>query len=112
MFKGICPRCKTSSMFKGLLSFHEACPTCSLPLAERDVGDGATFIVVILVGFLITLGSVIVEFSYSPPLWVHAVLWLPLTLLLSIAGLRVARAVSVRILYAQELRHSAKEYRP
>ena len=105
MLKGTCPSCNNASIFKGFLSFHEVCPKCGLSLAARDVGDGAIFIVIILVGFLITLGSVIVEFSFSPPLWVHAVLWLPLTFILSLAGLRFARSVAINLLYRQELRH-------
>jgi uncharacterized protein (DUF983 family) len=93
LFLGACPRCGTTSIFKGLLSFKSNCPSCGLMLADRDVGDGAVFLVVMFIGFFITLMSVVVEFAYAPSLWVHGALWLPMTMILSVVGLRGTRAL-------------------
>jgi uncharacterized protein (DUF983 family) len=100
-----CPRCKQASIYQGLLSFHASCPACALPLATRDVGDGAIFLVMMVIGFAITLLATVVELAYTPPLWVHAALWLPLTCMSSIAGLRVARAFMIAVSYRQEVLH-------
>jgi uncharacterized protein (DUF983 family) len=106
---GACPRCQQSSIFQGLLGFKDSCTSCHLPLANRDIGDGAVFLVITFIGFLITLMSAVVELKYTPPLWVHAALWFPLTIVLSLAGLRFARAFTLLIIYRQEVKHKTSD---
>ncbi len=92
-----CPRCGTGRLFKDWLSIVDSCTDCSLVLKHHDAADGPTFFALILVGFLI-IGLVgVVEYHFVPPLWVHAVLWIPLTILLSILCLRVFKTLFVTV---------------
>ncbi|MBV8456063.1 MAG: DUF983 domain-containing protein [Acetobacteraceae bacterium] len=95
-----CPGCGRGAVFRGLLEVREACPVCGLDLELRAV-----------VGVILVLGAVIVglafwvEMRFSPPLWVHAVLWPVLTVLAAIPMMRLAKAA----LIAQQYRYRASE---
>jgi uncharacterized protein (DUF983 family) len=91
-------------MFSGMLAFKDQCPECKLILADRDVGDGAVFLVITFIGFLVTVSAVTVELVYEPPLWVHAFLWFPATMVLAILGLRVTRAFMLLMLHKEEVK--------
>ena len=47
-----------------------------------------------------------VQLAFMPPFWVHVVLWVPLTALLTLGGLRIAKAA----LLAGEYRNRAREF--
>ena len=42
------------------------------------------------------------EVSVGPPLWVHFLLWIPLTLLLSLGALRLIKGVLITLQYANK----------
>lgn len=72
-----------------------------------DVGDGATVFVILIAGFLICAGALIVEVKYSPPYWVHAIIWLPLIAIVVLGGLRVVKGTLMVLQY----KHRAGEGR-
>ncbi len=39
------------------------------------------------------------EVSLAPPLWLHFLLWIPLTLVLSVASLRLIKGVLIALQY-------------
>ena len=94
-------------MFAGLLTFAPACGVCGLDLRAFNVGDGPAAFVTAIGGAMIVTLALIVELAFQPPVWVHAALWLPLTLLLVVGGLRVAKGW----LLASEFRQNAREGR-
>ena len=60
-----------------------------------------------IAGFIVVFAALIVEFKYEPPFWVHAVLWLPLILAVTLLPLRPIKA----LLIALQHRHKAAEGR-
>lgn len=102
-----CPRCGRGRLFRGFLSLARRCDACGLDYSTADTGDGPAFFVVLVVGTVITVAAVLVELAYAPPYWLHALLWLPATLLLSLALLRPFKAILVALQY----RHKAAEGR-
>ena len=100
-FSGACPRCGTPSIFKGPLDFVDTCESCGLDISKHDTGDGATFFVITIMGFIVTGLAAYVELAYEPPMWLHAVLWIPVILIGSIGMLRVFRG----ILLASQYKH-------
>ncbi len=89
---GVCPRCGIGHVFHNILDIVEACPHCQLNLSELDTGDGPAFLAIVLVGGIITALAGVVELAFSPPFWVHALLWIPLILVASILTLRIFKA--------------------
>ena len=57
-----------------------------------------------IVGAVITIGAVSVELRFAPPFWVHILLWLPLTTLLVIGMLRIAKGVLITLEYRNRAR--------
>ncbi len=82
-------------MFQGLLTVRPRCTVCDLDLGEMDTGDGATVFIILILGAVMVGLAFWVEFRFSPPLWIHAVLWPALILPLSILMMRPAKAAFV-----------------
>jgi uncharacterized protein (DUF983 family) len=104
---GRCPRCGKGSLFAGYLQIAPRCRACDLDYALFDVGDGASVFVILIVGFLVVGGALIVEVTYSPPYWVHAVIWLPAIAILTLGGLRLVKSTLMVLQY----KHQAREGR-
>lgn len=105
--KGLCPRCAAPTLFAGLLAFSARCRACGLDYDQFNVGDGPAAFLILIVGAIVTVLALSVELGFSPPWWVHVLLWLPLTLMLTIGLLRVAKGV----LLALEYKNRAREGR-
>ena len=100
-----CPRCGQGALFKGYLTVAASCSTCGLDFATFDVGDGAAALVILVVGAFVCGAALYVEFTFQPPLWVHALLWTPLIVVLTFFFLRVIKAALLVLQY----RHRAGE---
>ena len=75
------------------------CAVCGLDLAAHDSGDGPAAFAILLLGLVVVGLALIVEVRFAPPLWVHAVLWLPVILVGAIALLRPLKATLVALHY-------------
>lgn len=89
---GLCPQCGGKTLFRGLADFAPACGKCGLDYTKFNVGDGPAAFLTLIVGFIVVLLAVKVEFSFHPPFWIHALLWIPLTAAAVLWGLRVTKA--------------------
>jgi len=94
-----CPRCGEGRLYDGLVSIAPHCRACGLDLRAHDAGDGPIVFVVFLLGAVVAALAVTVEFTFSPPLWVHAVLWTPVVLIGAIALLRPFKAGFIALQY-------------
>ena len=110
-FAGIacrCPRCGRGRLFTGFLTLAPACESCGLDYGFADAGDGPAVFVILIAGFLVVGAAVIVEFVWRPPYWVHALLWIPMILIVTLGLLRPLKG----LLIALQFRHKAEEGRP
>jgi uncharacterized protein (DUF983 family) len=104
---GRCPRCGEGKLFDGFLALRPRCPKCGLDYSFADAGDGPAVFVMFIAGFIVVGMALVVEIKYAPPLWVHAVLWLPLILLVTLAPLRLIKGLLIALQY----HHDAAEGR-
>ena len=104
---GLCPRCGRGSLFDGYLKVRAVCSACLLNYSMFDPGDGPAVFVILIVGAIVAGGALIVEVTFHPPYWLHAVLWLPLILILTFGLLRLVKAALLVLQY----RHRAGEGR-
>jgi len=105
--RGLCPRCGANALFSGLASFAPRCRACGLDYSSFNVGDGPAAFLIFIVGGLVVLLAILVELKFSPPFWVHILLWLPLTIVLVVGLLRFAKG----LLLIVEYRNRAREGR-
>jgi uncharacterized protein (DUF983 family) len=104
---GRCPRCGKGKLFDGFLALRERCDGCGLDYAFADAGDGPAVFVMFISGFIVVGMALLVEVKYAPPLWVHALLWVPLILVVTLAPLRLIKG----LLIALQFHHDAAEGR-
>lgn len=103
--QGACPRCGARTLFAGVARFADVCPACELRFDVFNVGDGPAAFLTLIVGAIITGLGAWLEVAVAPPWWVHAVLWVPLTIVLVLGLLRVSKGM----LLAFEYRNAARE---
>jgi uncharacterized protein (DUF983 family) len=102
---GRCPRCGQGKLFDGYLTVRPTCRNCGQSFEFADSGDGPAVFIMMLVGFVVVALVLVTELAYRPPIWVHLVLWLPLTVILALLILRPLKGVMI----AQQFKHSARE---
>ncbi|HWT31649.1 MAG TPA: DUF983 domain-containing protein, partial [Propylenella sp.] len=105
--RGRCPRCGQGRLFDGFLKLAPRCRACGLDFSFVDSADGPAVFIILFVGFVIAGAALLVEIAYSPPIWVHVLLWGPLVLILCLGLLRPLKGVLV----AQQYIHRAAEGR-
>ena len=104
---GVCPRCGAPTLFAGWVRFADRCPRCGLDFASFNVGDGAAAFLTLGIGALVAGLAIAVELIFAPPVWVHILLWPPVTLVLILLSLRGGKGA----LLALEYRNGAREGR-
>jgi uncharacterized protein (DUF983 family) len=102
-----CPRCGEGRLFRGFLDLKANCESCGLDYGFADAGDGPAVFGILIGGFVVVFAALMVEVMYQPPYWVHAALWLPLIVLVTIGPLRPLKGVLIALQY----HHKAQEGR-
>jgi uncharacterized protein (DUF983 family) len=87
-FSGCCPACGHGRMFRTFLKVSDQCPACGEALRHHQADDAPAYFVILIVGHLIVPLALITEIAWSPPYWLHAAIWLPLTAGLAIGLLQ------------------------
>ena len=102
-----CPHCGRGKLFQGFLTLRPRCEICGLDYGFADSGDGPAVFIMFLAGFIVVGAALVTEVLYQPPLWVHAILWLPLILIVTLGLLRPMKGLMIALQY----HHKAAEGR-
>jgi uncharacterized protein (DUF983 family) len=94
-----CPRCGKGKLFAGFLTLRQCCDVCGLDFAFADTGDGASVFVILFAGLIVVGAALGVELEYQPPYWVHALLWVPLILIVTLGPLRPVKSLFMALQY-------------
>jgi uncharacterized protein (DUF983 family) len=97
--RGRCPRCGQGALFDGLLKVKDRCANCKLDYSFADAGDGPAVFVIMIVGFIVVGFAMWLEINYSPPIWLQALIWLPVATILCLTGLRMIKGVLIALQY-------------
>ena len=109
--RGRCPRCGEGRLFRGFLSLRPACERCGLDFGFADAGDGPAVFVILIGGFIVVFAALMTEVVYQPPYWVHAALWLPLILIVTLVPLRLVKGLLIALQYHHKAAEGRLEYR-
>lgn len=99
-----CPRCGRGKLYDGFLEFADKCESCDLDFTEFERGDGPAVFIILILGFIVVGLALVVEVSYQPPLWLHAIIWGPLIIGGSIGMLRPAKGLMIAMQYIYNAR--------
>lgn len=84
-----------------------SCRACGLDFTRFEAGDGPAVFVILIVGAIVAGGALITEVAFQPPYWVHALIWGPALVILSLGLLRPLKAALIVLQY----KHKAEEGR-
>jgi uncharacterized protein (DUF983 family) len=100
-----CPRCGQGRLFSGPIAIAPACAACGLDFSKFDTGDGFVVPILMVLGFIIAGGAIWLDLTFRPPLWVHALVWVPTTIVLALLMTRYLKS----FLAAQQFATRASE---
>lgn len=98
--RGRCPHCGVGAMFPRYLKVADHCPSCGEALYHHRADDAPPYAVILVLGHIIVPLLVLVEEIYRPEVWVHLVLWMPLTLVLSLVLLPMMKGGLIGLQWA------------
>jgi uncharacterized protein (DUF983 family) len=101
-----CPRCGQGRLFAGFLKLQPRCERCGLDFGFADSGDGPAVFIMFLAGAIVVGAALVTEILFQPPYWVHAALWLPLILLVTLGPLRPMKGLMIALQYHQQAAES------
>ena len=95
--RGACPACGTGKIFSSYLKVAPACGSCGEEFHHHRADDMPAYYVILIVGHIVVLAATSVEVAFRPDYWIHAALWGPLTLGLSLALLPPIKGATVAL---------------
>jgi uncharacterized protein (DUF983 family) len=101
-WRGRCPRCGAGSLFGSFLKMQSNCPTCGLALEPYRADDAPAYFTIFAVGHVVVPMVLMFEkYGDQPPLWLHALLWLPLSVILALLLLPRIKGAVIALLWTQ-----------
>lgn len=103
MLRGLalrCPSCGRGRMFSRYLKVGDTCAKCGEELHHHRADDAPPYFTIFIVGHIVVPLLMALELAVEPPVWVHLALWLPLTVILSLALLPVVKGAIVGLQWA------------
>lgn len=95
-----CPACGKGHLFRGYLKVVDRCEACGEDLSHQRADDAPPYLTIFAVGHIIVPLMLIVEMAWHLPDIVHLAIWLPLTLVLTLALLRPIKGAVVGLQWA------------
>ncbi len=95
-----CPACGVGPMFRRYLKVADHCSHCGEALHHQRADDAPPYFTIAIVGHVVVGLMLAVEMAYRPALWLHAALWLPLTLILTLLILPPVKGALVALQWA------------
>jgi uncharacterized protein (DUF983 family) len=95
-----CPACGSGKLFHRYLKVADHCQDCNEALHHHRADDAPPYFTISIVGHIIVALVLWVEMAYQPALWVHASLWMPLTLFMALVMLPPIKGALVGLQWA------------
>jgi len=95
-----CPACGVGGMFRRYLKVVDDCPHCGEALHHQRADDAPPYFTIVVVGHVVVGLVLAVEMAFRPPLWLHAAMWLPLTVILALIVLPPIKGTLVALQWA------------
>ena len=96
-FRCRCPACGEGTLFRAFLKVDDTCPACGEELHHHRADDFPAYLVIVIVGHIVVPLVLAVETHFAPAYWIHLVMWLPLTLGLSLGLLQPVKGAVVAL---------------
>ncbi|NJM36072.1 MAG: DUF983 domain-containing protein [Rhodomicrobium sp.] len=98
--RGRCPSCGEGRLFARYLKVADHCPACGEALYHHRADDAPPYFTILIAGHLIVPLLLAFEVALKPPLWLHAALWMPVTVGFCLALLPMVKGAIVGLQWA------------
>jgi len=110
-FRGRCPQCGEGKLFRAFLKTANNCSACGLDFTPHRADDLPAYLVIVIVGHIVVPTVLWIETNYSPAVWLQLAIYLPLTLVMSLALLQPVKGAVVGFQWAMRM-HGFDENAP
>ncbi|MBR0692867.1 DUF983 domain-containing protein [Bradyrhizobium lablabi] len=110
-FRGRCPRCGEGRLFRAFLKVDNNCSVCGLDFTPHRADDLPAYLVIVIVGHIVVPMALWIETNYSPPIALQLAIYLPVTLIASLALLQPVKGAVVGFQWALRM-HGFDENAP
>ncbi|TIW79775.1 MAG: DUF983 domain-containing protein, partial [Mesorhizobium sp.] len=97
---GRCPNCGEGKLFRGFTKTVETCSVCGEEIHHHRADDLPAYLVIVIVGHIVLGAFMGVEATSTLSTWQHILIWVPLTILLSIALLQPVKGAVIGLQWA------------
>jgi uncharacterized protein (DUF983 family) len=95
--RGRCPACGKGRLFRAFVKVADRCTECGEDFHHHRADDFPAYLTIFLVGHLIIPIAMYVEIAYQPSYWLHAAIWAPLVIVLSVGLLQPIKGTIVAL---------------
>lgn len=95
-----CPHCGEGKLFASFLKPVDHCEACGEEMFHHRADDLPAYLVVVIVGHIVVGAFMGVEATSTLSTWQHLAIWVPLTIILSVALLRPVKGAVVGLQWA------------
>ncbi|MEZ5811509.1 MAG: DUF983 domain-containing protein [Rhizobiaceae bacterium] len=95
-----CPNCGDGRLFASFVKTNEYCGHCGQAFHHHRADDLPAYLVIFIVGHIVVGLFMGVEATSELTLWQHLAMWIPLTIVLSLALLRPVKGAVVGLQWA------------
>ena len=99
-FASRCPRCGKGKLFRAFLKVDDHCSECGLDFTPHRADDLPAYLVIVIVGHIVVPTALLIETDYSPAVGLQLAIYLPLTVVLSLALLQPVKGAVVGLQWA------------
>jgi uncharacterized protein (DUF983 family) len=110
-FRGRCPRCGQGKLFRAFLKVEDHCSVCQLDFTPHRADDLPAYLVIVIVGHIVVPTILWIETDYAPSVALQLSIYLPLTLIMSLALLQPVKGAVVGVQWALRM-HGFDEQNP
>ena len=98
--RGKCPNCGEGRLFSSFVKVVERCEHCGEDMHHHRADDLPAYLVIAIVGHIVIGAFMGVEATTTLSIWQHILIWVPLTILASLALLRPIKGAVVGLQWA------------
>lgn len=99
-FLGRCPNCGEGKLFRAFVKTVDHCAVCGEDISHHRADDLPAYLVIVIVGHIVVGGFMAAELMTNWTSWQHLALWVPITLILSLALLQPIKGAVVGLQWA------------
>ena len=97
---GRCPNCGEGKLFRGFTKTVETCSVCGEEIHHHRADDLPAYLVIVIVGHIVLGAFMGVEATSTLSTWQHILIWVPLTIILSVALLQPIKGAVIGLQWA------------